>query len=222
MQVIRLQLSLKATNPHVDIIGYGETNDKLPSQELLNKDIISSIDYLNSLWPEEIKLIWAHSLATGLLSSALKDVDQPIDGIILEAPIKSLLECMQSSQLAQKLKKLWTQRIFNKMIEYHLKRCDFDLDTENDILSLNTHLIILAAEDDESVDWKTSHHHFSRLSTKGTCKSARFILFEKWHNYGHDGIPIYPGLGLILNDFLETILNSKMNKPIVRFQADVM
>ena len=79
----------------VDIIGYGETNDKLPSQELLNKDIISSIDYLNSLWPEEIKLIWAHSLATGLLSSALKDVDQPIDGIILEAPIKSLLECMQ-------------------------------------------------------------------------------------------------------------------------------
>ena len=36
------------------------------------------------------------------------------------------------------------------MIEYHLKRCDFDLDTENDILSLNTHLIILAAEDDES------------------------------------------------------------------------
>ena len=79
----------------VDIIGYGETNDKLPSQELLNKDIISSINYLHSLWPEETKLIWAHSLATGLLSCALKDVDQPIDGIILEAPIKSLIDCMQ-------------------------------------------------------------------------------------------------------------------------------
>jgi len=211
----------------VDLTGYGETNDRMPSQAQLDSDILASIAYLHELWPsqETPRLLWAHSLATGLISSALRDSSfcaSRLDGIILEAPIKSLTDCMRSSPLAQKLQRLWTRRIFHRMLAFHVQRSNFDLDTENDILTLNTHLLILAAEDDESVDWKTSHHHFSRLSTLGTCKSARFILFEHWHNYGHDGAPIYPGMGMILDDFLDTISNSLNNQPIVRFQADVM
>lgn len=136
----------------VDLTGYGETNDQMPSQAQLNSDIMASIAQLHSLWPsKEPHLLWAHSLATGLISSALRDSTcRLLDGIILEAPIKSLVECMRSSPLAQKLQRLWTRRFFHRMLQFHVERTNFDLDTENDILTLNTHLLILAAEDDES------------------------------------------------------------------------
>ena len=151
----------------VDITGYGETNDKIPTPDCTQRDIAFSIYQLEKLWPAETKLLWAHSLSTGLVSSALKETKINVEGIIMEAPIKSLLDCMKSSPLGVKLQKLWTQRIFNRMIEYHVNRCDFELETEKDILLLDTHLLILAAEDDES--GRFEHFHlglklcFSRL-----------------------------------------------------------
>lgn len=140
----------------VDITGYGETNDKIPTPDCTQRDIAFSIYQLEKLWPAETKLLWAHSLSTGLVSSALKETKLNVEGIIMEAPIKSLLDCMKSSPLGVKLQKLWTQRIFNRMIEYHVNRCDFELETEKDILLLDTHLLILAAEDDESGNFGNS------------------------------------------------------------------
>ena len=51
---------------------------------------------MRRLWPRYPQLVWAHSLATGLVAAALKDrTELTVDAIVLEAPIKSLLHCMK-------------------------------------------------------------------------------------------------------------------------------
>ena len=133
-------------------------------------DIISAIEKTKEIWPNDKLVIWAHSLGTGLIAHLLSrsanqnpsnsedqqsDSDQfepifeSIAGIIFESPIGSLRECMIENPLGKKLRKLWGSFLYEKMIDYHLKRTNIKLDTGDDILKLKYHILILQAEDDQ-------------------------------------------------------------------------
>lgn len=223
-----------------DFSGFGDS-EGTPSQSALNLDIISAFEKMKLFWPNEKNIIWAHSLGTGLVAHLIANNNNSMglhpDGIIFESPIESLRNCMEQNPLGQKLRKLWGSFLFNKMIDYHIKRTDLVLDTDQDMIKLPHHILILQAEDDPIVSWQNSRRHFSRLSSEGSCASARFILFESWHKYRHEGIPLFPGLKHILDEFVQVINSSrnasaKLETPSQnltepdslqqRFQADVM
>ena len=76
-------------------------------------------------------------------------VFESISGIIFESPIGSLRECMVENPLGKKLRKMWGSFLYEKMIDYHLKKTQIELNTGEDILKLKNHILILQAEDDQ-------------------------------------------------------------------------
>ena len=147
-------------NVLLDYSGFGDSSG-VPTQSDINLDIISAVEKTKKIWPEDKIIIWAHSLGTGLiahlLSSHLEVQNQPdvskifesISGIIFESPIGSLRECMVENPLGKKLRKMWGSFLYEKMIDYHLKKTQIELNTGEDILNLKNHILILQAEDDQ-------------------------------------------------------------------------
>ena len=140
-----------------DYSGFGDSSG-VPTQSDINLDIISAVEKTKKIWPDDIIIIWAHSLGTGLIAHLLSaHQDEPevskilesISGIIFESPIGSLRECMVENPLGKKLRKMWGSFLYEKMIDYHLKKTQIELNTGEDILSIKNHILILQAEDDQ-------------------------------------------------------------------------
>lgn len=216
-----------------DYSGFGDSSG-VPTQSGIDLDIISAVEKTQKIWPDDRIIIWAHSLGTGLIAHLLSSYQNPedelevspifesISGIILESPIGSLRECMVENPLGKKLRKMWGSFLYEKMIDYHLKKTNIELNTGEDILNLKYHILILQAEDDPIVSWQTSRQHFSQLCARGKCKSARFVMFESWHKYRHEGVILFPGLRNLLLEFVQIMdLNFSSSDP-EKFQADVM
>ena len=147
-------------NVLLDYSGFGDSSG-VPTQSDINLDIISAVEKTKKIWPEDKIIIWAHSLGTGLIAHLLSshlelqnqsevfEIFESISGIIFESPIGSLRECMVENPLGKKLRKMWGSFLYEKMIDYHLKKTQIELNTGKDILKLKNHILILQAEDDQ-------------------------------------------------------------------------
>ena len=141
----------------LDYSGFGDSSG-VPTQSDINLDIISAVEKTKQIWPDDKIIIWAHSLGTGLIAHLLSNhelhenepkIIESISGIIFESPIGSLRECMVENPLGKKLRKMWGSFLYEKMIDYHLKKTQIELNTGEDILNIKSHILILQAEDDQ-------------------------------------------------------------------------
>lgn len=73
-------------------LGYGDSTDKIPSEEGVVDDLMTVIEWVKNHTSARI-FLWGHSLGTGVSTHALDILGQRkvgVDGLILEAPFNNI------------------------------------------------------------------------------------------------------------------------------------
>lgn len=207
----------------IDYSGFGDSSG-VPSYSNVVNDVISAFIHLKSI-SNGLCFIYAHSLGTSIAVEANLRLHKEcieIDGIVLDSPLHSMRQEIIDFPYGKLMQKLYTKNVFEKMVDFHLTKDNLHFDTHDEILKIKNPILILAAEDDKIVYWNHAQTHFTNLCKNGISPHARFILFESWHHYGHDGCILFIEIFSILAEFISTINDLKSGKLLKKYHADVM
>jgi len=135
----------------LDYSGYGDSSGE-PSHKKVVQDVISAFKHLCEISPGP-HLIYAHSLGTSIAVEANQKLcsqnsEFAPDGIILDAPLYSVRQEILDYPYGKLMQKIYTKKLFTKIVDYHLTREEIRFDTFKQILEIKNPILLLQAEDD--------------------------------------------------------------------------
>ncbi|CAL1528414.1 unnamed protein product [Lymnaea stagnalis] len=203
----------------IDYRGYGDSSGE-PTEDGVVADAYFTYKWIKDRVGESKVFIWGHSLGTGVTTKLAKKLcdeetllvlfsppppppppgDHPA-GIVLESPFNNIHEAALHHPLALPYRMLpWFEWVFVDGIGEH----GIYFDSEENILSVTPHIMILHAKDDMVVPFHLGEKLYKKAKdTRSEISgNVEFISFEAHHGYGHKLIYKSPDLPTHIREFV--------------------
>lgn len=189
----------------IDYRGYGDSSG-WPSEEGVVKDVVTLFNFIKSMKKDSRVFIWGHSLGTGISSHAAKilsEFNSPPAGVVLEAPFLNISQASKEYLLAPLI--LNNPWIIAKMDEA-LEAINLRLATDENILKINSKVLILHAAD----DWFIPQDHSIELVKHAKANRpkdfppVKLMEFHSDLRLGHNEIYTHEELYPVVREFVES------------------
>ncbi|XP_059149495.1 lysophosphatidylserine lipase ABHD12-like [Physella acuta] len=187
----------------IDYRGFGDSSGE-PTENGVVHDAYFTYKWLKQRVGDSKIFIWGHSLGTGVTTKLAKKLceegDRPA-GIVLESPFNNIQEAAFHHPFSSPYRMLpWFEWVFVEGIGEH----GIFFNSEENILSVTPHILILHAKDDYIVPFHLGEKLYMKAKDTRSHKtgSVEFISFEGHHGYGHKLIYKSPELPQIVRQFV--------------------
>ncbi|RUS85938.1 hypothetical protein EGW08_006341 [Elysia chlorotica] len=209
VQLYKLLASLDFHVITIDYRGYGDSSGT-PSEEGVVKDSYFIYKWLKQRIGDTKIFLWGHSLGTGVTTKLAKilcnEGDHPA-GIVLESPFNNMIDAATHHPFSLPFRMLpWFDWIFLKS----LGEQGIYFKSDESILSVTPHIMILHAEDDLIVPFDLGQKLYLKAKATRTAytKNVEFVAFKGDLGYGHKLIYQAPEMGDIVRQFIQKCENS--------------
>ncbi|XP_025104567.1 monoacylglycerol lipase ABHD12-like [Pomacea canaliculata] len=204
VQIYKFLSQLDAHVLTIDYRGFGDSTGT-PSEEGVVHDAYFAYKWLKSKSNNAPIFIWGHSLGTGITTALSRRLceegDDPV-GVILEAPFNNILEAAEHHPFSLPFRLLpWFKSIFIDSIKEH----GIQFSSDENIMKVTPHILILHAEDDGIVPFHLGHKLYQKAKETRTPATGdvELVVFQGHHGYGHKHIFLAPELPDIIKKFME-------------------
>jgi abhydrolase domain-containing protein 12 len=187
----------------IDYRGYGDSSG-VPTEDGVVADAYFTYKWLRKRSGNSKIFIWGHSLGTGITTKLAKKLcdegDHP-SGIVLEAPFNNIQEAAKHYPLLFPYRMLpWFEWVFVDGIREH----GLYFSSDENILSVTPHIMILHAEDDYVVpfDLGKKLYHRARDTRSHKTGTVELVTFGAHLGFGHKLIYKAPELPVIIRKFV--------------------
>ncbi|PVD25821.1 hypothetical protein C0Q70_13484 [Pomacea canaliculata] len=180
VQIYKFLSQLDAHVLTIDYRGFGDSTGT-PSEEGVVHDAYFAYKWLKSKSNNAPIFIWGHSLGTGCVILFIIAGDDPV-GVILEAPFNNILEAAEHHPFSLPFRLLpWFKSIFIDSIKEH----GIQFSSDENIMKVTPHILILHAEDDGIVPFHLGHKLYQKAKETRTPATGdvELVVFQ-----GHHGL----------------------------------
>ncbi|KAK3792307.1 hypothetical protein RRG08_007383 [Elysia crispata] len=208
VQLYKLLASLDFHVVTIDYRGYGDSSG-VPTEEGVVKDAYFIYKWLKQRIGNTKIFLWGHSLGTGVTTKLAKvlcnEGDLPA-GIVLESPFNNMKDAATYHPFSLPFRMLpWFDWIFLKSLGDQ----GIFFKSDESILSVTPHIMILHAEDDLIVPFDLGQklYHKAKATRTHKTKNVEFVAFKGDLGYGHKLIYQAPEIGDLIRQFIQKCEN---------------
>ncbi|KAJ8393199.1 hypothetical protein AAFF_G00062710 [Aldrovandia affinis] len=201
---------LAAAGFHVlslDYRGFGESTGA-PTEAGLTTDALYVHEWVKARSGNSLVCLWGHSLGTGVATNAAVQAQEQggrVDAVVLENPFTNVRETGVNHPFAWFY---WKFPGFDYFFLDTLALTKLVFPTDENLKKMDSHLLILHAEDDHLVPFQMGQTLFEiARQAQGSEQKVQMVPFSGSLGYLHNGIHKDPSLPQIVREFLQPLID---------------